>query len=673
MSATKAVEYERGLTLRVLIISVLMTVVAFVLNFWLMTRTAFWLFPGVLPLGTMYVILINEGLGRLNPRWRLSPQELTVLFIAFFAIGGFGYSMYAELKYGVNIIPTYVNLLGPIRALNVEPLRTYWLDKISPLWAPPRYAAEIAWVGLKPSQTIDWAAWAVPVAYWTSWFITWTTWSYLLAFMLRKQMVKVERLPFTMVLPSAYPIVWSTEPKESPSNIFNLKSTFAKIFWVAVVLGMLTTISDVVRYFIPAVPASGEFTTIPIDLTPYTRASLPGASFTGYLILPRVAVFALLGTDVLLSGTIAWFVMFVLYPLVGVKIGLLPYSPGVESDPWYYGQNVGPIRSIYAVNTGITIGIGLWVLYIARSHFKEFFTSLYNALQRKESTVEQGVSYHLVSAGFIGLTILFLLFFIISGVPAGIALLMFGVYVIMEVGNIYTMGYYAYLTDNNWVLAPLGFYSGVATGLWGTSIPNPSIEAARTSAFASFLNVRYISYNGRLLSGGFKVADMTKTRAKDALIIMVVCAVVGAITANTISVWWIHRFGLRNLSVDLPFGGLSTSYTNAAFPITPDIFLSHSIGGAIITLLIYALRMRFPWFALNPVGIAIALFSPTWYGFPNLLVALAIRWLAHKIGGAKLWETRVLPFLIGWTSGYSLNYVIVMWIAFFTRALPAGL
>jgi hypothetical protein len=83
--------------------------------------------------------------------------------------------------------------------------------------------------------------------------------------------------------------------------------------------------------------------------------------------------------------------------------------------------------------------------------------------------------------------------------------------------------------------------------------------------------------------------------------------------------------------------------------------------------------MKFTWFFLNPLGITLALFSPTWYGFPNMLIALLVRWLVFKIGGVKLWEEKAIPFLIGWTAGYSMNYNIVMWLAFFTKALPAGL
>jgi len=359
--------------------------------------------------------------------------------------------------------------------------------------------------------------------------------------------------------------------------------------------------------------------------------------------------------------------------VIGVAAGLLPYEPGASENAWYYGQSVGPIRAVYATNTGIFMGIGLWILYITRSHIKRFFTSLVEAFQGRESAEEQGVKYHLVSAGFLVLTIIFLAFFIVSGVPVGIALLMLAVYFIMEVGNIYSMGYYAPLTDAHWTQTPLGFYTGVSAGLWGTSIPNPSVAAARTSAFAGFLNVRYISYNGRLLCGGFKVADMTKTRAKDTLIMMIIVAVTGAITANVISVWWVNRWGLKNLSVLLPFGGLNTQLTNASYPITPDVFLSHSIGGAIITILIFLMRMKFPWFIINPFGIILSLFSPTWYGFPNLFIALAVRWLVMRIGGAKLWETRAIPFLIGWTGGYSLNYIIVQWLNFTLRAIPAGM
>jgi hypothetical protein len=664
------VEYKRGLTLRVLTVSVLMTVVAFFFNFWLMTRTRWDLYAGVLPLAPIYVMLFNEGLGRINPRLRLSREELAVLMTAFFAIGGYSYTMYGELKFGVNIISTYVNLLGPIRALSVDPLRGYWLDKFSPYWVPSAEEALIAWNGLSPGKSLNWSVWLGSIIYWTIWFIVWSTWSYMLAFMLRKQMVEVERMPFTMVLPTAYLIMWSTETKESAWNIFNFKTATSKIFWVALILGFLTTFSDVIRYFIPAVPASGEFTTLPIDLTPSTRSVLPGASFIGNLIFPRVAVFALLPTDVLLSGVLAWFAMCVVYPYIGVTAGILPYTPGVETNPWYYGQSVGPLRFVYATNTGLTLGIGLWVLFIARSHLKRIFMSLFRPLK---DGMEQGVSYRLVSAAFIGLTILFLAFFIVSGVPFAIALLMLIAYFLVETGNTYSMGQYPWLTDNNWLMAPLGFYTGTALGLWGTTIPNPSVEAARTMAFAGFLNIRYISYHGHQLVGGYKFADMTKTRAKDVLIIMIVCAVVGAITANFISIWWVHRFGLKNLSVLLLFGGLSNSYTGASFPITSDIFLSHTLGGALITIFIFALRMKFTWFFLNPLGITLALFSPTWYGFPNMLIALLVRWLVFKIGGVKLWEEKAIPFLIGWTAGYSMNYNIVMWLAFFTKALPAGL
>jgi len=666
------VAYKSGLTLKVLTISILMIILACILNTWLMTRTMWWLYAGVLPVHMIYVVIINELLGRISPRLRLSKEELCILFTAFFAIGGYSYSMYGELKFGINIISNYVNLLGPIRALNVEPLRSYQMNKIYPLWAPPLPVAEKAWNGLLPGEAIDWGAWLAPLFYWTFWFITWTIWSYLLAFMLRKQMVEVERLPFAMVLPSALPILWSTEPKESPWNIFNLKNITAKIFWVAAIIGFFCTFSDIINYFIPAVPASGEWTTIYVNLNTMTRSILPGASFYGIILLPRIPVFALCSTDVLLSGVLAWFAMMIVYPAIGVRIGMLPYTPGWEDNPWQYGQNIGPIRSIYAVNTGITLGIGVWILFIARDHIKQIFASLIAKGKSTAVTEEQGVKYSLVALSFIALSIIMLLIMVASGVPAIIAILFLLCFFIIEAGNTYSMGEYPWLTDNNWLMAPLGYYTGLAMGLWGTEMPNPSVSAARTVAFASFFNVRYISYHGHELCGAFKVADITKTKAKDVLIMMIICAIVSGVFANVFSVWWINRHGMKNLSYNIPFGGLSDAYVRSSFVITSDIFLSHTIGGLLITLLIFALRLRFTWFILNPLGIALALFSPTWYAFPNMLIALLIRWLSIRIGGIKFFEEKVVPFLIGWTCGYSINYIIVMWLAFLTKAVPAG-
>ncbi|RLF14293.1 MAG: hypothetical protein DRN06_07300, partial [Thermoprotei archaeon] len=381
-------EYRRGLTPRVLAIIVVMVPVTFIFNMLLSGLTAWWVHAGMLPPSIMYIILINELLGRLNPRLKLSRSELAVLLTAFFALGGYAYTMYGELKFGINIVSTYNNIMSAVRALSVDPAKTFWLDKYSPLWAPPPEVVELAWKGLKPGQYIDWGAWIGPITFWTLYFITWSIWSYTIAFMLRRQMIEVERLPFAMVLPTAYPIVWSTEPKNSPQNLFNFRSRLAKIFWIAFVLGFIGTLPDLVRYFLPFIPPSSEWSTHPVNLNAFTSSVLPGASFIGNFIIPRVAVFALLPLDFLLSGVVAWFVMYVIYPCIGVATGFLPYTPGVENHPSHYGQAVGPIRAIYATNTGIMLGIGLYALYMAWPHIKTIFSSISG-----RDVEEQGVSY----------------------------------------------------------------------------------------------------------------------------------------------------------------------------------------------------------------------------------------------------------------------------------------
>ena len=656
-------EYRRGLTLRVLAIIVVMVPVTFIFNMLLSGLTAWWVHAGMLPPSVMYIILINELLGRLNPKLKLSRSELAVLLTAFFALGGYSYTMYGELKFGINIVSTYFNIMSAVQALSVAPARTFWLDKYPPFWAPPPEVVELAWKGLKPGQYIDWGAWILSITFWTLYFITWSVWSYMLAFMLRKQMIEVEKLPFAMVLPTAYPIVWSTEPQGSPHNLFYFKSRLAKMFWAAFILGFIGTLPDLLVYFLPFIPPSTEWSTHTVNLNAFTRNILPGASFVGYIIIPRVAVFLLLPLDFLLSGVVAWFIMNVIYPWIGVATGILPYTPGVENNPWNYGQSVGPIRAIYATNTGIILGIGLYTLYVAWPHIKTIFSSISG-----KTIEEQGVSYRFVATTFIALTILFILLFTIAGAPLVIVLPLLLFYLIMEMGNIYTMGYYPYLNDPMHFTVPFSYYTGLGLGLWGPGIPNPSPVAARTIGMSSCLNIRYISYNGRLLCGGFKIGDMARTQARDILLTMIIVAVLSGIVAIPGTIWLAHRYGAQNLSLSI--GGISTWYVASPGPYPLDIFLSHSVGGAAITLLLYYLRMRFPGLMINPAGMAFALFSPTWYGFPNMLVALVIKWLILKAGGTKIWEEQAVPAIIGFTCGYGFTYVLIQWLAFFTKALP---
>jgi len=659
--------YEKGLTLRVLVIVIIMTPLCFIFNMLLSGLTAWWVHAGMLPPSIMYIILINELLGRISPRLKLSRAELAVLLTAFFALGGFAYTMYGELKFGINIVSTYNNIMSAVFALATDPAKTYWMDKYSPLWAPPIKYVELAWSGLKAGQTIDWSQWMAPMAFWILYFITWTTWSYMIAFMLRKQMVEVEKLPFIMVLPTAYPIVWSTEPKDSPESLFNFKTNLAKIFWAMFILGFIGTIPDLLRYFLPFIPPSSEWSTHPINLNAFTQSILPGASLVGNFIIPRAAIFTLLPLDFLVSAVVGWFVVFVVYPSIGVATGLLPYTPGAENNPWYYGQTVGPMRAIYATNTGIILGIGLYALYMAWPNIKRIFTSLYG-----EDVEEQGVSYRFVSISFIVLSIIFIALFCIVGAPIAIVIPLLIFYFINEVGNIYTMGYYPYLTDFAWFTVPFSYYTGLSLGFWGSEIPNPSVVAARTIGMSACLNIRYISYNGRLLCGAFKIGDMARARAKDILYMMIIVAVLSAIVAIPGTVWLVHNYGAKNLSLPVTSGIHAQGLWYVAQPpiITPDIFLSHSIGGALITLLLYALRLRFPEFMINPVGMAVAIFSPTWYGFPNMLVALIIKWLILKAGGVRLWEERAIPAIIGFTCGYGFTYVLIQWLAFFTKVMP---
>jgi len=660
------VMYGIGLTPRVIIIILAMLFVAIPSNALQLSLSNG---VGILPLSTIYLIFLNEIFSRLNPKWRLSSRELAVVFAAFWAIGGYSYAMYGELAAGAADWGLR-SILMPVGALSRENLRMIWKDILPSFWYPSEEAVRAVWEGVAPGQAVGLSSWIVPIAFFSLWFMAWSGISSLLAFIMKEQMVKVERMPFAWGAPSIYTISWSTnEPKESPLNIFNLKSIFTKIFWVGFIIGALGTLPDILQMVLPAVPASKAWTRINVRWGDITSSVIPGAQFVGFLILPRVAVFTLMSLETLLTATLAWFVMFVIYPAVGVATGILPYKPGVENNIWYYAAGNGPIRIIWAGNTGFVLGMALWFLYAARSHVKRFFLTLYEVyVKHEEGIVEEGVAYHHVGAALLGFIILFLILSTASGVPFSIALLILLIYILQEIGNIYSAGEYPPGSNYVDLIIPYSYYAGGISGLWGLETPTTSFSLSRTQAINSLMDVRSIwTSNGRMFINIYKLADIVKLRAKDVLIISIIVPLIGIVYTNVFWIWWGQIYGIANCSVGIK------GFNNAIVknPIGGhDIRISHTIGGTLVMLLLYAARAKFPGLPINPLGLFLVGTYPHYYGFPNAVIAFAIKALSIKLGGIKFWETRVMPILIGFAMGYGFNYILIQWGIFATNVLP---
>ncbi|RLF23757.1 MAG: hypothetical protein DRM97_04395, partial [Thermoprotei archaeon] len=652
---------------------------SFVGNFWIQTLTEWWAFPGVLPPPIILVIIVSELLGWVNPKWRLTAAELTVLTTTCLMCAGVTYIQYGQLLWGISCVPTY-HFFMPLYAAENDPYKAWW-DIIPEFWIPKdKNIVDAAWYGLAWAREnvgigeVPWGAWGPSLVYWILFFLLWTITGYFWGFMLRKPFIEVERLPFPAVLPTAYLIQWASEidPEKNRTKLFDLRIPRNKLFWVFFILGFLGTLPDVFRYFIPAIPPSTEWSTQPVDLSPYTTTLFPGGFAFAYLMIPEIPIFFLCPLDILATTVLTWFIFAFLYPVVGVKLGILEYRPGVESMymgimAGYYGRN-GPFKYWYWATSGITLGIGVWVLITTYKHLATIFKCAFG----KEDIKEQGVSYRLVAWGTIILCLLWLAMWVGSGVPVHVAIFVLLTYWLFQIANIRGSAelwrhYTVYqLFGTPYVYAMLGAPAIPTTD--PTMIKSIFLVCALGNA-----GPRLSPFNIRTTIYMYKVAEVNKVRAADVFWAMIITAIVAGIWTHVFGLWWIHHLGGLSKLGPVPYHewalGWAQNYTLTTPEFTIPEYIHLTWTGIVFVIIVYLLRMRFPWFFWNPVAMMMTLFVMEWMWL-NCLIALIIKVIVFRVGGAKLYEERAVPAAIGFAMGYGFNFFITAVLQFCLRAWP---
>jgi hypothetical protein len=151
---------------------------------------------------------------------------------------------------------------------------------------------------------------------------------------------------------------------------------------------------------------------------------------------------------------------------------------------------------------------------------------------------------------------------------------------------------------------------------------------------------------------GYKMAQMTGMRATRLSVALMVAAVVGALSAFWALFHCFYKYGLeaevswaaRGAFGPEPFVHIQNWLQN---PEGTDWHAIVAMAAALgFTILLMALRMRFVWWPFHPVGYAI---SSSWAMnclWVCLLIAWAVKLLALRYGGHKLFRS-VIPFALG--------------------------
>ncbi|MEM1912496.1 MAG: DUF6785 family protein [Thermofilaceae archaeon] len=668
------VEAQRGLTPRVLILSLItifvLTPVSAMIYF-LTDKTGLY---QSLMIPYFFIILLNFLVGKVNPRWRLTPPELAILLLPFFAIIGkaylpigAGFEGFGRFQINTVHFLIYATNNMPMMPVFRELLPGY-------IWPKDPTVIEMAWRGKLPGEVVNWGAWTGAIMFiWLS-SLTWLLLVIFIVFgIIGYQWVEVERLTFPMAIPTTYIIVRSQENGRTP--LFDMKESESRIFWVAFIVGLVIGGAPIMAEVIPAIPVGGAFQwgEMPMSFMFIPAVFGPGAHAQAVFIIHQAMLFLLVPFDVLWTGFLIWVIFGLIYQPLGVRMGWLPYEPGVETwSNWWFGYRP-PFPYSFFATAGLATGVALYSLWVARDRIRRLFSTI-----RGADIIEDGLSLRLVAMGLIGSALFFLIFWAAVGVPFVAAILLLLTWFLWQIGHARVMAEVWWHDPCYWAYVFYWLYPAGAGWMWGTEIPTRSAGWLMTNTAITILGEwtpRHFPMSSGFFTNYYYVVRRTRTNLKDAFIISVITAVLCSLIATIVPLWLANHIGLSKSAL-VGYASYIAGYTSdkgitsmGAFTIPNEHIAAWTVIGILTAFALYFIRMRWPAFIINPVA-AIPAFWLMEFMWLASLVALVVKIVLVRALGAARFERYVTPIAAGVAIGYGALVIVPMFFHIATTIIP---
>ncbi|MEM2185956.1 MAG: DUF6785 family protein [Thermofilaceae archaeon] len=680
--AEAKVERIRVLTPPLLITVIILTIGSEIFTIWFRSLTTkMWSYTGWF-IGAFYVVLIMQLLGMLSPKLRLNPGQQLLLLLPFwyaagkaFMITGAGGENWHEMLY-----PIWSFL---IRGLREPALRTYTWD-LTPSLIAPKDLTELdkIWRGLMPGEVINWGPWMAPIAFWSLWLIVTTLIIVTLVYtVIGPQTVEVERLVYPMSVPATVLLTnagtWVEVGGKARSKLFDLADMRMRIFWISFVVGALfLSMIPLLMEVLPVIPVLGAFLwgEIPLSLQTWfnTAAVLPGGHFYAVFIIHQAILMTLLPYDVLITPVIIWLIVYLIYVPLGVRMGFLPYTPGVEGwANWYYGY-MSPFPFAAFAIYGMSLGLGLLTLWEARG----------TVAKALKGGVELPVKQLLYL--FAGLFLVWLVLWTAAGANPVMMIYFFILFILWQISIV---RYYAEIWWHPPVIHDTYYLLiwpvGAGVGAWA-SVPTQASQPLYIQNMALLVHGCWAAYRQSPWNMGFtahtyKWARDLNVNLRDVMLALFAIAVVGWPVAFIFNVWWLyHGGGYVKLNegtygwpvdVALNQGVRGLTHFSSLLEIP---FWQHGVMaliGIILVFAIYFLRMRFAWFMINPTAVAMTLWLVEFIWLAAL-AALIAKYLGIRIFGARRYEEYASYVAAGLCWGLGAGYIIGGFYDLFLGVLP---
>jgi len=609
------------------------------------------------------VLLLTAIIGLASKKFKLTPQEATIAFAVATVIADI--SIYTAFFICPLMGIPFINLYGGPNLDKVKQWIPSWMFIPKEVLEPARNGG--AMLPLGPFLPV--------LAFLTIFLIALKLLQLATAGIIARQWVEVERLPFPAFMPSLYVIKYYSEEVGKKPKLLTFKGNTP--FWLGFILGFVINAIAIMEVFSEIVmkktyiqlPAStgfiGQFVVDLRFLEPY----LPGAMLYWYPGLDfgffPVALF--LPLDVMATAILWFFVWYIFYPAVVNILGIYPTK--VTAGQLGMGA-VGPWPFRWVGLIAVPFALGLYPLIFNWRYFKDFFMKAFKRTDLNPSLPETLPVYTGIVAFVIMLALLAAL-----GMPIVLAFLWLIAVIIFWLGMARVAGEY-FTQPVDWRGFINGFM-GFSQTIMGWPNPYPSREAWGTIMGMRLTNnvvEREVDSAWGFL-GWYRVARDTNTSWKAVYIAQLIAVIIGVILAwpavyglayyKGIEVSWsgyvtrvFIRYGARRF-VDYGLAGTVNAIG------TWNMFkIGWFFGGIIMVFAIIWLRLRFPWFFLNPVGLLWQ--HPWWLG--ATMLAFVIKYIVIKVGGAQAYEKYLIPFAVGWAFGGAIGTLVTYWPENISRA-----
>jgi hypothetical protein len=455
-------------------------------------------------------------------------------------------------------------------------------------------------------------AWLPIVLWWSACIVALHLEKMCINIMLRKQWVESERL--------SYPIIQLPLEMTQPHGRF-FRTPW---MWVGLGIGALIDIINGLHFLFPVIPGLGGGL---YDLRIlFTERPWNAIGWSPIALFPfGVGLSFFIPLDLSFSCWAFWLIWRV-ERILGAVMGWR----GLPRFPYEAEQSHGAY-----------IGLCIVALWMSRRHLKQVARQIFNR-NRQRSPSDEPISYRAAWLGMmIGLTCIGF-FCIKAGMSLWVIALFFAIWLAISVAITRLRAELGSPVHDLHFIGP----DEILPRMFGVRRLGPANLTG--FSYLYFLNRAHRSHGMPHQLEGFKLADGAGIPLRRFAILMMCASALGAISSFWAFLTLDYWDGGSSWQGNESFGRLERWLSFAAPSDVPALgFIGLGFG---LTILLAAMRMRFLWWNLHPVGYAI---SGSWAINPmigSIFVGWLLKWIVLKYGGIR-WHRAAIPCFLGLVLG----------------------